>query len=158
MDITFKTDDGVFNYRVAGVIIHEGKVLVMTDDRVKHFMLPGGRVGLHESSKEAVVREVAEELGEELPIIRPLWINEGFFEQEWSGRQVHELAFYFLLDASGSSLVNKGDEFTLQEDDKLHTCKWVPIEKLKDETFYPLFLKEKILDLPDHLEMMIEME
>ena len=158
MDITFKTDDGVFNYRVAGVIIHDGKILIMTDDRVKHFMLPGGRVGLFESSKEAVVREVAEELSEELPIIRPLWINEGFFKQEWSGRKVHELAVYYLLDGSSSSLIERGDEFTIREGDKLHTLKWVPVEKLKDEEFYPLFLKEKILNIPEHPEMMIEFE
>ena len=33
MDITFKTEQGRFNYRVCGMIIHEGKILAMHDQR-----------------------------------------------------------------------------------------------------------------------------
>ena len=33
MDITFKLAEGHFNYRVAGIFIHDGKVLVMKDGR-----------------------------------------------------------------------------------------------------------------------------
>ena len=30
MDVTFKTEIGRFNYRVAGILIHENQLLVMT--------------------------------------------------------------------------------------------------------------------------------
>ena len=33
MDITFKTEQGRFNYRVCGMIIHNNKILAMHDQR-----------------------------------------------------------------------------------------------------------------------------
>ncbi len=47
MDLTFKTKEGRFNYRVAGVMIHENKLLIMKDYRAPYYYLPGGRVNLH---------------------------------------------------------------------------------------------------------------
>ena len=44
MDVTFQTDVGRVNYRVAGVLIHENRLLVMTDERSPYYYLPGGRV------------------------------------------------------------------------------------------------------------------
>ena len=36
MDISFKTGEGRFNYRVCGIIVHAGKLLVMRDDGIGH--------------------------------------------------------------------------------------------------------------------------
>ena len=58
MDLTFKTKEGRFNYRVAGVMIHENKLLIMKDHRAPHYYLPGGRVNLHETSTCAILREI----------------------------------------------------------------------------------------------------
>lgn len=33
MDISFKTEEGRFNYRVCGIIIHNNKILAMHDER-----------------------------------------------------------------------------------------------------------------------------
>lgn len=63
MDITFKTDEGKFNYRVAGIIIYNYKLLIMRDGKNSHYYLPGGRVKMNENSKEAITREIKEELG-----------------------------------------------------------------------------------------------
>ena len=63
MDITFKTDSGIFNYRVCAMILHDGKILAMQDDRSPYYYLPGGRVAMGESAEDAVLREVQEELG-----------------------------------------------------------------------------------------------
>ena len=59
MDITFKTEQGRFNYRVCGMIIHGGKILAMHDQRSPYYYLPGGRVQLGETVEEAVLRECA---------------------------------------------------------------------------------------------------
>lgn len=40
MDITFQTPEGRFNYRVAAVIAHRERLLVMRDDAVSHYSLP----------------------------------------------------------------------------------------------------------------------
>lgn len=51
MDITFKTPEGRFNYRVAGLLIHEDKLLIMQDENQPYYYVPGGRVMLHEKAK-----------------------------------------------------------------------------------------------------------
>lgn len=50
MDISFKTADGVFNYRVAAIILRENKILAMHDERSPYYYLPGGRVSLYETA------------------------------------------------------------------------------------------------------------
>ncbi|MBQ6570655.1 MAG: GNAT family N-acetyltransferase, partial [Clostridia bacterium] len=43
-DISFVDGGEKFNYRVCGMIINEGKILAMSDERSPYFYLPGGRV------------------------------------------------------------------------------------------------------------------
>ena len=100
MDISFKTEEGIFNYRVCAVIVHEGKILAMHDERSPYYYLPGGRVELHETAENAVLREVREELEIEAEILRPLWLNQGFFVEDVNHRKYHEICLYFLVDIS----------------------------------------------------------
>lgn len=154
MDITFKTEQGRFNYRVCGIIIHEGKILAMHDQRSPYYYLPGGRVQLGETVEEAVLREIREELEIDAAIVRPLWFNQGFFTEDVSGEQFHEICVYFLLDISHTDLLSKGEQFVLNENNQRHTFEWLSFDRLKDEYFYPIFLKEKIWDLPETLTIL----
>ena len=43
-DILFKTDDYVFSYRVAGICIQNGKVLLQGPTNDNGFAFPGGHV------------------------------------------------------------------------------------------------------------------
>ena len=151
MDITFKTEQGRFNYRVCGMIIHEGKILAMHDQRSPYYYLPGGRVQLGETVEEAVLREIREELEIDAKIVRPLWFNQGFFTEDVTGEQFHEICIYFLMDISHTDLLSKGEQFVLNENNQRHTFEWLEFDRLKDEYFYPIFLKEKIWDLPEKL-------
>lgn len=151
MDITFNTEQGRFNYRVCGMIIHEGKILAMHDQHSPYYYLPGGRVQLGETVEEAVLREIREELEIDAKIVRPLWFNQGFFTEDVSGEQFHEICIYFLMDISHTDLLSKGKQFVLSENNQRHTFEWLEFDRLKDEYFYPIFLKEKIFDLPEKL-------
>lgn len=78
MDISFKTDEGRFNYRVCAIMTYNGNILTMRDDRSPFRHLPGGRVQMGETAEKALVREVREELAATPEIIRPLWLNQAF--------------------------------------------------------------------------------
>ena len=154
MDITFKTEQGRFNYRVCGIITHNNKILAMHDQRSPYYYLPGGRVQLGETVEEAVLREIREELEIDAKIVRPLWFNQGFFTEDVTGEQFHEICLYFLMDISRTDLLSRGEQFVLNESNQRHTFEWLDFDRLKDEYFYPTFLREKIFDLPEELTIL----
>ena len=158
MDITFDTSEGWFNYRVCAVLLDGGRILAMHDERSPYFYLPGGRVRMGERAEDAVLREVREELGIEAKILRPLWFHQAFFNEDVSHMDFHELCLYFLVDASATDLLTRGDRFRGPELRHVHDFEWLPFERLKDEYFYPLFLKTDIYHLPEGLSLRTDRE
>ena len=158
MDITFMSGNEKFNYRVCAMIISNGKILAMHDERSPYFYLPGGRVGMREAAEDAVIREVQEELGVTPKILRPLWLNQAFFTEDVDGLNYHELCIYYLMDISETDLLSRGDSFTTKEGNRTHTFEWLEFDRLKDEYFYPLFLKKDIFNLPKEFTIRTEIE
>ena len=158
MDISFKVENQKFNYRVCAMILSENKILAMHDERSPYFYLPGGRVMMGETAEQAVVREGREELGITAKISRPLWLNQAFFTEDVDNLHYHELCIYFLVDISETTLLERGNVFTLTEGKHIHTFEWLEFDRLKDEYFYPLFLKKAIYDLPDEFTLRTELE
>ena len=103
-------------------------------------------------------REVQEELGVTPKITRPLWLNQAFFTEDVDNLHYHELCIYFLVDISETTLLERGNVFTLTEGKHIHTFEWLEFDRLKDEYFYPLFLKKAIYDLPDEFTLRTELE
>lgn len=158
MDISFKVDHDKFNYRVCAIIIADSKILAMHDERSPYFYLPGGRVKLGETAEQAIVREIEEELNITAKIIRPLWLNQAFFKEEVDNLNYHELCIYFLMDITHTKLLENGDKFTLLERHHRHHFEWLKFESLKNQYFYPIFLKEAIFNLPRAFTLREEME
>ncbi len=158
MDVSFKTSEGKFNYRVCAMMIDNGRILAMHDERSPYYYLPGGRVEMNESAEHAVIREVQEELNITPKIIRPLWLNQAFFTEDVDKQNYHELCVYFLMDISDTDIFSKGKRFTLQERHHTHDFEWLEFERLKTEYFYPLFLKNEIFNLPDEFTIRMERE
>ena len=159
MDISFKTDEGRFNYRVAGIIIHNNKLLIMKDERSPYYYIPGGRVAINELSEDAIVREIREELNADVKVNRMLWVNENFFHEERLGEKFHEICFYYLLDIIDDKLLNEDNEFMRKdtENQNLTFC-WKDLNKIKDLNIYPLLVKNNILALPQAIEHVVEMK
>ena len=158
MDISFKSENQKFNYRVCAIIISDGKILAMHDDRSPYYYLPGGRVAIGETAENAVIREVREELGITAKIVRPLWLNQAFFTEDVDKLHYHELCLYFLMDIADTDLLSRGKTFTSQEGQRTHAFEWLEFERLNDEYFYPIFLKKDIFNLPDEFTIRTELE
>ena len=158
MDISFNQENQRFNYRVCAMIISENRILAMHDERSPYFYLPGGRVKMGETAEQAVVREIWEELGVKLKIARPLWLNQAFFTEEVDGIRYHELCIYFLMDSSNTDLSERRNSFIRMEGKHTHVFEWLEFDRLKNEYFYPIFLKNQIFNLPKEFTIRTELE
>jgi len=103
--IDFETSAGRFTVRTVGVAIHNEQVLLHRAARDTWWALPGGRVELHESSSDALVREMREELGVEVVLLRLLWVLERFFV---SSHYNHSIQFYNRKGPESPSPLGRG--------------------------------------------------
>ena len=140
------------------MMIADGKILAMRDERSPYYYLPGGRVKMGETAENAVIREVGEELSIVPEIDRPLWLNQAFFTEDVDHLRYHELCIYFLMDISNTDLLSRGEKFTVKEGQRTHVFEWLEFDRLKDEYFYPLFLKTEIFHLPETFTIRTETE
>ena len=152
MDISFKTAQGRFNYRVSAVILRNDRLLTMQDNLYSYSYLPGGRVKMGETAADALRREMIEELHADLPLIRPLWICEDFFTEEDTQERFHEICVYFLV--SGDALPE--ETFSHAEGGRINRFSWTPVPAVQDMHLYPEFLRKSIASLPEHLEWISE--
>ena len=157
-DISFEIDNNKFNYRVCAIIINDGKILALKDEVSPYYYLPGGRVQIGETAEKALLREIKEELEIDADVVRPLWLNQAFFNEDVTKINYHEICVYFLVDVKQTKLLTFGDKFILQENEHTHVFEWLDFTRLKNEYFYPLFLKEEIYSLPNEFIIRTEIE
>lgn len=158
MDISFIYGNDKFNYRVGAIILSDGKLLAMRDERSPYYYLPGGRVKIGETAEDAIIRELREELDINAKIVRPLWLNQAFFTEDVDHLHYHEICLYFLVDLLPTDLSDTRDCFTRHDGQHTHAFEWLPLEQLRHEYFYPIFLKTEIFHLPEHLTLRTEYE
>lgn len=135
-DILLNIGDGVFSYRVAGIIIEDGKVLLQRPLGENYYAVPGGHVSFNESAAEAVVREFEEETSLRVKVDRLILVGENFFP--WGEKKCHQVGFYYLLKSQEKIEIKNflaTDELE-REPIKLEFL-WVDIENLKREEVYP---------------------
>jgi ADP-ribose pyrophosphatase YjhB (NUDIX family) len=125
------------NLRVGAVIIKDGKLLTVKHRDFPFYYCVGGRLEFDESTEQAVIREVFEELGCELEIERLAIIGESFFFADYDGKDHHEIAFYYLMKNCGDLDIAEGTS-TDQEREQLF---WLDLNELEQFNLVPPFLK-----------------
>ncbi len=134
-DIHFSLGDHKFNLRVGAIIRRGDTVLLCNLPNQDWYYTPGGRVGTGESSREALARELREELGVEVEIGRQLLTGENFFT--FRGTRIHEVCFFYeAVFPDGPTPATTGDGEILR---------WMPLTGLAALDLKPPFLKEQIL-------------
>lgn len=140
MDITIDVDDYKLNVRAAGVMTHNGKVLIHRNVNSDHYALIGGRVEIGENSEDTIKREIKEELGKDIKITEYISTIENFFEIK--GSKYHEIMFVY------------GIEFINEEDKKIDYVmkniegkdylqyEWIELDRIEEYTLLPKVLKE----------------
>lgn len=118
-DIDFELKNKRFHVRVAIWLTHNKRVLLQKSENFSFWNLPGGRAKLGESTKEAIKREVFEELGfvfYKEPQL--LCVLENFFH--WRDKDVQEHTFIYKLEVDEGSLTKKQDFYTKDKSDEIN--------------------------------------
>ena len=135
-DFRTTVGDTVFGVRAAALILQSRKLLV-TKDKGKYYTI-GGAIQVNESTEDAVVREVREELGVRAQAGQLAFVVENRFEQD--GVSYHNIEFHYLVD------LLEDVPLTMQEDEKRQPCEWIDLNQLQNIQLVPVFLKTALLD------------
>ena len=140
-DCGFVKGNKWFRYRAGAIIIEDGYVLFVGNERDNYLYSVGGAVHIGESAEDAVKREVFEETGVHYEVDRLAFVHENFFPGDGSraGCSVcHEVALYFLMKPRGTQLLHPhGTSNGVSE-----TMHWLPIEHLREYRAFPAFLAD----------------
>jgi len=143
--LSFPVGGTCFNYRVAGIAVRDGHVLVCREDDDDYCMLPGGRVEMGEPSDVALLREMDEELVMPVAVGPLLFTSESFYGRE--GERFHELGFMYAIELPADVRPGGSQPFLVREDEgHLLQFSWLPLNgpALTDARLLPPWLPERL--------------
>ena len=146
MDVKIDSTEGKFKFRVCGIVRVNNKYLTVKIQNNDFYCLPGGHVELGEDTETAVLREMKEELGYEVQIVRLVSIIQNFFKAK-DGRMFHELGYYYIVEPTNIDEVNLEDYIRMENDKgemKRLEFRWFTLDELKETRFLPEVLKSKL--------------
>jgi ADP-ribose pyrophosphatase YjhB (NUDIX family) len=153
--LSFSVAGQRYNYRVAGVAIRDGHIVVCREDDDDYVMLPGGRVEIGEASDFSLKREIAEEMAMDCAVGPMIFTSESFYGRV--GERFHELSFIYELTLPETCRPGGAQPF-LQREDEGHLLHfyWVKVDgpELANMRLMPPWLPEKLKSLsgvPEHV-------
>lgn len=123
-----------FNIRVTGILIENEKILLVkqkVSDK-RNWSLPGGKLEQGETIEQGIIREMKEETGLDVEIIRLLYLCDV------SASNNTLLHISFLLKRVAGNIELPTNEF---ESNPIYDVEFIPISDLLDYGFSEKFLK-----------------
>ena len=126
--------DYIFNIRITGILIENNEILLvqqkLSDKR--DWSLPGGRLERGETLSQGLIREMKEETGLDVEIVRMLYLCDVAAS---SNTVLH---ITFLLRRIGGEIELPSNEF---DENPIHDVKFVPISELAQYGFSEKFIQ-----------------
>lgn len=145
MDLKIKTENEEFHYRTCGIIKQNNKFLIMRVNKTEYYHIPGGHVELGETSKNAVIREIKEEIGCGVKEATLFAIQENFWIR--NEKKCHGIEFYYIIEPD--ICLEQINHETIENDkgeEKLLEFKWVTVDELKEIDLKPANIKELLIN------------
>ena len=124
----------IFNIRITGILIENNEILLvqqkLSDKR--NWSLPGGRLERGETLSQGLIREMKEETGLDVEIIRMLYLCDVAAS---SNTILH---ITFLIKRIGGEIELPSNEF---DENPIHDVKFVPISELVQYGFSEKFIE-----------------
>ena len=155
-DMCVACDDGILNIRVGAIIMKDGKILMVGNERANYLYSVGGRIKFGETAEEAIVREVFEETGVKMDIDRLGFVHENYFYGDAPsnlGKLIYEISFFFYMKVP-SDFAPISESFT--EDNSKEHLKWVSLDD--DIKMYPEFFRTELKNPMDTVKHFIKDE
>ena len=133
-DFRTKIASTVFGVRASALIVKDNCLFVIEDE--DGYYTIGGAIHVNETTEDAVVREVKEELGVTSKAGQLAFVVENHFEQ--AGIHYHNIEFHYLVDLLEDA------PSVMQEDTKQLPCHWIALDDLHTVDLKPAFLKSAL--------------
>ena len=150
-DCDFSKENNRFRYRAAAIIVEDGCVLLVGNEKEDYLYSVGGGVHMNEKAEDAVIRYVLEQTGvlyeiDRLAVIHEnFWVGAGAYDTDMN---CHEIAFYYLMKPRGTKEL-QSDSYTRFSDKE--TMYWIPINELDKYKHFPVFLKDYLEASPEQV-------
>lgn len=158
-DILFKTENYVFSYRVAGICIHDSKVLLQKPTNDTGFAFPGGHVEFGETNAETLIHEFKEEMSAEIKVGELKWVAEIFFP--WGDKPCHQICLYYIVELTSAQIPMNGKFIDCEHiegrnfDIEFH---WIPLDEVKNIDLYSTNAVELLSRLDDSVQHFVYKE
>lgn len=153
-DCSFIEGKDRFRYRVGGIVICGGYALFGINELCDYYYTVGGGVHIGEKSEDAILRELYEETGERMSVIRPLCLVENFFDGDgiFEGLNSHVLELYYLIGCNERKEFNAHSVTAGDAEEKV--C-WLPIDKIDEYDIRPKLVKKLLKDMPTDFQLFV---
>lgn len=145
MDLKIKTEKEEFHARTCGIIKQENKFLIMRANKTRYYHIPGGHIEIGEDSKQALAREIKEEIDCDIEEADLFAIQENFWVRDH--KKCHGIEFYYIVKLK-QKLETKDSEKIENDkgEEKILELKWITKEELKNIDLKPDNIRDMLIN------------
>lgn len=125
-------DEVSWRVHVYGIVLQDDKILLSPQFGPMKYDLPGGKVDISESLEDALIREVREETGIAVRVVRQLDIHDNLFKVTFREPQEvwHSVLVYYLCEKLSGDISDEG--FDEHERGYAERAEWLDLSRLDE--------------------------
>lgn len=156
-DILFKTEEFVFSYRVAGILIKDKKILLQKPINDDCYSIPGGHVSFGEITSETLIREFKEEINADIKVEKLIMVGENFFP--WGNKPCQQISMYYTVSLCNEYQIPLDGTFKAKDElggERIDLdFSWIPLSEIHNIKVYPTNIKDELVSLPEQIKYFV---